>query len=1173
MKLACYDKLGPDGIVPENTYVTQEDVLIGKVAPIRLRAADGAAIAGINHAALQAMSSVAAAAAVEAAGGKRFRDSSKMLRANECGYVDRIYRGRNGEGYSFVKIRVREERVPVIGDKFSSRHGQKGTCGLILAPEDMPQTRDGIIPDLIINPHCFTGETLVCQPNGVAKRIDSFSEQGCEKVLTWDEGFGARESFSLGMERKGIRDTLRLTLLDGRTLRCTPDHKFKVESPAGPVWKEAKDLEYSDSLILSMAGTEDTKCDKEASWSLTAGDFTYSMDSVQNREKALAFARILGYTHMRGSLSSESTLVLYMGTMIDANSIRGDLVILTGTSPVIVSTYGYDYVFHFPESLQHSILSLEGMVCGRQGQGKRISYPQFLFENCPTSIIREFLAGCFGGNGHAPFLQGNHFSRVMYSQSVFAECKESLLHSTEQFLGLMKQVGVDAEICRMRTCSAYCDAYLRKHMVSVEIQVRTNDVFRTKIGFRHSVEKSLLLEIACSYENYCVQVMKQHDAAMAVVNESMKEIRSIPIALSKVRGLYEHEKALNEYYSYLTTTLIRNRRKSGRSSAIRTFDYSFMETALEYMAARRFSIPGKENATHIPTYSLGIMKKETSVPEMVYDIGVAGPHNFLAHGVLVSNCIPSRMTIAQLMETLLGKIGCVAGCLGDATPFNDKMTAPGMADILQNTYGMEPYSNEILYCGYTGKQLETAVFMGPVFYQRLKHMVNDKIHCLTPDHDVLTYNGWKPIAQVTRNDDVATLQDGNIVYSRPLHIFTYDHVGPMYTIRNKDIDLRTTLNHRMWVATKNEQSDAWEYGFHEAHEIMGKHVLYQKDGTWNVNDYQFTLPSYGRIPPQHVNMDAWLTFFGLWFANGWSNAVSVGISVSNTAGELNIPRITRLQSCIKELGMTYQYYPLTRKITIMYNPLHTYMNRLDVSTFPDWVWKLSAGQCRTLLNAFMEDAEYCTFREVLANDIQQLAFHAGWSANIRHIPGSSSVWCVSLNATCNRPAVNYGFDYNTTERVLEYNGTVHCLEVPGNVFYVRRNGVPVWTGNSRATGPLVMLTRQPAEGRARDGGLRFGEMERDCLASHGTSTFLKERMMEASDNFEVYVCKGCGLIAVANKARNIWNCTGCGNTTDFSQVRIPYAYKLFLQELESMNVSSRILTETRLRTLADQSER
>jgi DNA-directed RNA polymerase II subunit RPB2 len=118
-----------------------------------------------------------------------------------------------------------------------------------------------------------------------------------------------------------------------------------------------------------------------------------------------------------------------------------------------------------------------------------------------------------------------------------------------------------------------------------------------------------------------------------------------------------------------------------------------------------------------------------------------------------------------------------------------------------------------------------------------------------------------------------------------------------------------------------------------------------------------------------------------------------------------------------------------------------------------------------------------------------------------------------------------------------------------------------------------MLTRQPAEGRARDGGLRFGEMERDVMIAHGASSFLKERMMEASDNFEVHVCKGCGLIGVANKARNIWHCTGCGNTTEFSQVRIPYAYKLFLQELESMNISSRILPETRLRALTDGSYR
>ena len=161
LKPANYEKLGPDGIVPENTYVSSDDILIGKVVPIRLRAVEGAMAAGVSYSSLAAMSAAQAAATVEAVGGKRFRDSSKTLRNNETGFVDKIYRGRNGEGFSFVKIRVRSERTPTVGDKFCSRHGQKGTVGMILEPEDMPQTASGIVPDIIINPHCIPSRMTI----------------------------------------------------------------------------------------------------------------------------------------------------------------------------------------------------------------------------------------------------------------------------------------------------------------------------------------------------------------------------------------------------------------------------------------------------------------------------------------------------------------------------------------------------------------------------------------------------------------------------------------------------------------------------------------------------------------------------------------------------------------------------------------------------------------------------------------------------------------------------------------------------------------------------------------------------------------------------------------------------------------------------------------------------
>lgn len=114
--------------------------------------------------------------------------------------------------------------------------------------------------------------------------------------------------------------------------------------------------------------------------------------------------------------------------------------------------------------------------------------------------------------------------------------------------------------------------------------------------------------------------------------------------------------------------------------------------------------------------------------------------------------------------------------------------------------------------------------------------------------------------------------------------------------------------------------------------------------------------------------------------------------------------------------------------------------------------------------------------------------------------------------------------------------------------------------HSRANGPSVLLTRQPTEGRSRDGGLRVGEMERDVILSHGIMQFLKERLFDCSDKYFVHICKQTGMIAAVNPDAGVYKSLYAkDNTTDFVKVQIPYASKLFLQELMGFGLAPRLM--------------
>jgi DNA-directed RNA polymerase beta subunit len=131
----------------------------------------------------------------------------------------------------------------------------------------------------------------------------------------------------------------------------------------------------------------------------------------------------------------------------------------------------------------------------------------------------------------------------------------------------------------------------------------------------------------------------------------------------------------------------------------------------------------------------------------------------------------------------------------------------------------------------------------------------------------------------------------------------------------------------------------------------------------------------------------------------------------------------------------------------------------------------------------------------------------------------------------------------------------------GSMYYLKLKHMVANKIHSRARGPIQLLTRQPTEGRAKEGGLRLGEMEKDTFVAHGASLLLKERF--DSDKTVVPVCEQCGLIAIYNEFKNQSYCPLCGENVEITSVEISYAFKLMLDELKSLGIYPKLVLKNK----------
>lgn len=355
--------------------------------------------------------------------------------------------------------------------------------------------------------------------------------------------------------------------------------------------------------------------------------------------------------------------------------------------------------------------------------------------------------------------------------------------------------------------------------------------------------------------------------------------------------------------------------------------------------------------------------------------------------------------------------------------------------------------------------------------------------CLTPDHEVLTKeDGWMTIDKLSIHHTlaIATLND-ELAYEKPSAMNVFDHCGDMYSVKTKSVEFVCTLNHKIYA----KPTGADEFGLIEAHELVGTKYHCKKNVENMQKDVEiFTLPAFTHENGQFerfnnhekkISMDLWLEFLGIYIAEGHiDNGKMVRISAHKQCIK------DKLIEILPQIGFTYNVYPgepnyyyitKQRSLTQYLEPLGKGIEKY----LPEFVWDLSQRQSRILLFALLSgdgyknnnSYEYYTGSEQLANDVQRLIIHCGWSSMNTIKRKAGEVLTIKENQTIRktdqrRISVIQHPNYlntlinadakSTTEEIIQYDGKVYCPTVSSGKFLIRKNGKIAITGNSNRAG-------------------------------------------------------------------------------------------------------------------------
>ncbi len=527
---------------------------------------------------------------------------------------------------------------------------------------------------------CIAEGTPVLLANGTARRIEQIASTGGATLLapTADGRLGTATQAEMMVQ--GERECVSLVLQDGRTLLCTPDHGILC---ADGRWVRADQLILGrDRVVVGLEAPLDEPGDDEAGYALHVGHLTFTMDTTYERLRTLAFARLLGHLLSDGSISLLVHGRMHVGQVMDREAVLDDVELLTGYRPTATRYDQRKWTIVLPMPLTDAISTLPGVRTGRRIQ-QAPTLPAFVLdERCPVTVVREFLGGLFGADGHAPCLhrwgeceEEATLEPPSYSQRAIPEHVEALKQMMDDVTRLLAGCGVKTnganvyEYPTRHATSSYPAAQDGIPRMEVRLELPDGLSFVERVGFRYCMDKALRGSAAAVYWRLVYQIHRQRlwmSARLEELQQANYEVSFSHARRIAAVELMEREAVVSPHYALLEghdrfSRLPQPRARKFRPlhrdscdfpSPVELFSkigvrewFAPLRSHVDTETSKRYCI--EKEARTMPTLALQVVERRPAGRREVFDLAVNDQHAFVAGTVAVHNCIGNSGPLSE----------------------------------------------------------------------------------------------------------------------------------------------------------------------------------------------------------------------------------------------------------------------------------------------------------------------------------------------------------------------------------------------------------------------------------------------------------------------------------------------------------------------------------------------